>query len=210
MYYDRIDAGLTLAKELMKYKNDPGVVLAVPRGGVPIAYYVAVQLGFPLDLLLTKKIGHPGNSEYAIGAVSLTDRYVVQHEGVSQEYIEEETERIRKKLKEMYTKFMGDKDPEPIRNKTVIIIDDGIATGNTLLSTISMLRKGAPAKIVIAVPVASRNAIGKLSGMVDEIVCPLVPETFYGVGGFYKNFDQVSDEEVMMYLNKFNELKKTG
>jgi predicted phosphoribosyltransferase len=208
MYYDRIDAGLVLAKELMKYKNDPGVVLAVPRGGVPIAYYVATQLGFPLDLLLTKKIGHPGNSEYAIGAVSLTDRFVVPHEGVSQEYIDRETERIRKKLKEMYVKFMGDKDPEPIKDKTVIVIDDGIATGNTLLSTISMLKKGGPAKIIIAVPVASQNAIKKLSGLVDEIVCPLIPDTFYGVGGFYKNFDQVSDEEVLMYLNKFNELKK--
>jgi putative phosphoribosyl transferase len=197
MYYDRIDAGLVLAKELMKYKNDPGVVLAVPRGGVPIAYYVATQLGFPMDLLLTKKIGHPGNSEYAIGAVSLTDRFVVPHEGVSQEYIDKETDRIRRKLKEMYVKFMGDKDPEPI-----------IATGNTLLSTISMLKKGSPAKIIIAVPVASQNAISKLSGLVDEIVCPLIPDTFYGVGGFYKNFDQVSDEEVLMYLNKFNELKK--
>ena len=208
MYYDRIDAGLVLAKELMKYKNDPGVVLAVPRGGVPIAYYVATQLDFPMDLLLTKKIGHPGNSEYAIGAVSLTDRFVVPHEGVSQEYIDRETERIRIKLKEMYVKFMGDKDPEPIKDKTVIVIDDGIATGNTLLSTISMLKKGSPAKIIIAVPVASQNAINKLSGLVDEIVCPLIPDIFYGVGGFYKNFDQVSDEEVLMYLNKFNELKK--
>jgi len=208
MYYDRIDAGLILAKELMKYKNDPGVVLAVPRGGVPIAYYVATQLGFPMDLLLTKKIGHPGNSEYAIGAVSLTDRFVVPHEDVSQEYIDMETEMIRIKLKEMYVKFMGDKDPEPIKDKTVIVIDDGIATGNTLLSTISMLKKSEPAKIIIAVPVASQNAINKLSGLVDEIVCPLIPDTFYGVGGFYKNFDQVSDEEVLMYLNKFNELKK--
>ena len=208
MYYDRIDAGLVLAKELMKYKNDPGVVLAVPRGGVPIAYYVATQLDFPMDLLLTKKIGHPGNSEYAIGAVSLTDRFVVPHEGVSQEYIDRETERIRRKLKEMYVKFMGDKEPVPIKDKTVIVIDDGIATGNTLLSTISMLKKGSPAKIIIAVPVASQNAINKLSGLVDEIVCPLIPDIFYGVGGFYKNFDQVSDEEVLMYLNKFNELKK--
>ena len=208
MYYDRIDAGLILAKELMKYKNDPGIVLAVPRGGVPIAYYVATQLGFPMDLLLTKKIGHPGNSEYAIGAVSLTDRFVVPHEDVSQEYIDRETEMIRIKLKEMYVKFMGDKDPEPIKDKTVIVIDDGIATGNTLLSTISMLKKSEPAKIIIAVPVASQNAINKLSGLVDEIVCPLIPDTFYGVGGFYKNFDQVSDEEVLMYLNKFNELKK--
>ena len=205
MYYDRIEAGLTLAKALGKYRKEPGLVLAVPRGGIPVAYYVASELGFPLDLLLTKKIGHPLNSEYAIGAVSLTDSYVVQHEGVSQSYIDAETLRIRKKLKDMYEKFRGNKEPEPISGKTVIIVDDGIATGNTLMSTINMLKKGNPEKIVIAVPVASRNAIDKLSGMVDEIVCPLVPDNFHGVGGYYKNFDQVSDEEVMMYLNKFNE-----
>ncbi len=208
MYYDRIDAGLILANKLMEYKNVPGVVLAVPRGGVPIAYYVAVQLGYDLDLLLTKKIGHPRNSEYAIGAVSLHDRYIVQHEGVSHEYIEQETLRIRETLKEMYVKFMGDKEPSSIEDKTVIIVDDGIATGNTLLSTIRMLKKGNPSKIVVAVPVASRHAVDKLAGLVDEIVCPLIPDSFYGVGTFYKNFDQVSDEEVMMYLNRFNNLRK--
>jgi putative phosphoribosyl transferase len=206
MYYDRIDAGLILANELMTYKGDHGVVLAVPRGGVPIAYYVAVQLGFSLDLLLTKKIGHPRNSEYAIGAVSLSERYIVQHEDVSQKYIDEETMRIREKLKEMYIKFMGDKSPEPVNGKTVIVIDDGIATGNTLMSTI---KKGNPAKLIIAVPVASRHAIEKLRPMVDELVCPLIPESFYGVGTFYKTFDQVSDEEVMMYINRFNNLQTT-
>jgi putative phosphoribosyl transferase len=210
MYYDRIDAGLILANELMAYKAEPGVVLAVPRGGVPIAYYVAVQLGYVLDLLLTKKIGHPTNKEYAIGAVSLHDRYVVHHEGVSQEYINQETEKIREKLKEMYVKFMDDKLPADIHGKTVIIVDDGIATGNTLLSTIRMLKKSNPSKIIIAVPVASKHAIEKLRGMVDKIICPLVPDTFYGVGAFYKNFDQVSDEEVMMYLNRFNNLRSVA
>lgn len=208
MYYDRIDAGLILANELMPYKDDPGVVLAIPRGGVPIAYYVAVQLGFPLDLLLTKKIGHPRNSEYAIGAVSLSERYIVQHEGISQQYIDEETLRIRENLKEMYTRFMGDKSPETLTGKTVIIIDDGIATGITLMSITRMIKKKNPAKIIIGVPVASRHAIDKLRPMVDDIVCPLIPENFYGVGTFYKNFDQVSDEEVMMYLNRFNNMQK--
>jgi putative phosphoribosyl transferase len=107
-------------------------------------------------------------------------------------------------------KFMGEKEPLNIKNRTIIIIDDGIATGNTLLSTISMLKNEGPGKIIIAVPVSSKKAVQKLSGLVDEIVCPLIPETFYGVGTFYKNFDQVSDEEVMMYLNKFNELRRAG
>ena len=210
MYYDRLDAGLILAKALEKYRNDPGVVLAVPRGGVPVAFVVARELGFPLDILLTKKIGHPVNSEYAIGAISLTDKFIVPHEDVSQEYIDAETARIRTRLREMYTKFKGDKEPEPLDNKTVIIIDDGIATGNTLLSTINMLRKSNPAKIVIAVPVASESSIEKLSTLVDDIVCPLVPETFFGVGAFYRNFNQVSDAEVMEYMDKFRELKKAG
>ena len=210
MYYDRLEAGAILAKALQKYKNDPGVVLAVPRGGVPIAYIVASELGLPLDLLLTKKIGHPANSEYAIGAVSLGNRFLVPHEGVPDEYIEKETTRIRKRLKEMYHKFMGDKEPESLKDKTVIVIDDGIATGNTLMSTVSVLRKNEPAKIIIAVPVASQNAIEKLSKEVDEIVCPLVPKIFSGVGAFYENFEQVSDDEVMLYLDKLREFKKAG
>ena len=210
MFYDRLEAGMLLAEKLMKYRDDPGVVLAVPRGGVPIAYVVARELGWPLDLLLTKKIGHPLNKEYAIGSVSLTERILIPHEEVSQSYIDKETERIRHRLREMYKKFMGDKEPEKLNDKTVIVIDDGIATGNTLMSTVNMLRKSTPRKIIIAVPVASFGALKKLSGMVDEIVCPLVPEYFGGVGAFYENFDQVSDDEVIYYLGKLKELKKAG
>lgn len=210
MYNDRIDAGFILAKALEKYRNTTGVVLAVPRGGVPIAYIVAKELGMPLDLLLTKKIGHPKNSEYAIGAVSLYDRFIIPHENVSMEYIDDETARIRKRLREMYLKFMGDREPESLKGKTVIVIDDGIATGNTLLSTVSMIRNSKPEKIVIAVPVASESAVKKLSDVVDEVVCPLIPQFFYGVGSFYENFEQVTDDEVMDYLDKFRELKKAG
>jgi predicted phosphoribosyltransferase len=210
MYYDRLEAGLLLAKKLKKYQDDPGVVLAVPRGGVPIAYLVAKELGWPLDLLLTKKIGHPMNSEYAIGSVSLTEQFIVPHENVTQEYIDKETKRIRVRLREMYKKFMGDREPEDMKDKTVIVIDDGIATGNTLMSTVNMLRKSAPAKIIIAVPVSSASAYEKLSPLVDEIICPLIPEFFGGVGAFYENFDQVSDEEVIFYLEKLRGLKKAG
>lgn len=147
MFRDRIHAGETLAKELEKYRRDAGIVLAVPRGAVPVAYVVAKEFGWPLDLLLTKKIGHPHNKEYAIGSVSLTDRLIIPHEGVSQSYIDHQTQQIRLRLKEMYKKFMGDKEPENLENKTVVIIDDGIATGNTLLSTIDMLKKCNPVKL---------------------------------------------------------------
>ena len=211
MFRDRIEAGLLLAAKLKKYQGDPGVILAVPRGGVPVAYAVAKELGFPVEVILTKKIGHPLNKEYAIGAVSLTDEFIIPHPEASQEYINDEIERIRKKLKEMYQKFMGNKEPENLGGKTVIVIDDGIATGNTLLGTINMLKKNKPGKIVIAVPVASVKAIQKLGKEVDEIISVLVPKHFFGVGAFYEDFEQVSDEEVIYYLERLRrEMKKTG
>ena len=210
MFQDRIEAGLLLADKLRKYKNDPGVVLAVPRGGVPVAYAVAKELGFPLEVILTKKIGHPMNKEYAIGAASLTDYFIIPHENVTDEYIQQELKRVRQRLKEMYTRFMGDKEPESLEGKTVIVIDDGIATGNTLMGTVNVLRKSKPGKIVIGVPVASRDAVSKLSKEVDEVVTVLIPEQFYGVGAFYEDFEQVSDEEVLFYLDKWRKLEKTG
>ena len=210
MFRDRIEAGLLLADKLKKYKTDPGIVLAVPRGGVPVAYAVTRELGFPIEVILTKKIGHPMNKEYAIGAASLTDYFIVPHDGVTEEYIQQELLRVRSRLREMYTRFMGDKEPENLKGKTVIIIDDGIATGNTLMGTVNVLRKSNPGKIVIGVPVASKSAVQKLAKEVDEVIVVMIPEEFYGVGAFYEDFEQVSDEEVVHYLNKLRELKKTG
>ena len=210
MFRDRIEAGILLADKLKKYKNDPGIVLAVPRGGVPVAYAVARELGFPFEVTLTKKIGHPGNKEYAIGAASLTDYFIVPHDGVTEEYIQQELLRVRSRLKEMYTRFMGDKEPENLKGKTVIVIDDGIATGNTLMGTVNVLRKSKPGKIVIGVPVASKSAMLKLSKEVDEVIALLIPEEFYGVGAFYEDFEQVSDEEVLLYLDKLRGLRKAG
>jgi putative phosphoribosyl transferase len=147
-------------------------------------------------------LGHPINREYAVGAVSLSDRYVVPHDDVSQEYIEEETIRVRKRLQEMYDRFVGSRNPIDIAGKTVIVVDDGIATGNTLLATVRLLRKQHPAKLVIAVPVASQQAIARLSSKADDVVCLDIPYAFYGVGAFYENFAQVSDEAVAEYLLK--------
>jgi len=208
MFHDRKEAGRLLAAKLKKYRNDSGIVLAVPRGGVPLAYIVAKELGFPIEVVLTKKIGHPMNKEYAIGAASLSDYFVIPHNDVSEKYIERELQSIRTRLKEMYKKFMGDKPPETIEGKTVIVIDDGMATGNTLLGTIKLIRKSRPDKIIIGVPVASIDAVEKLSKEVDEVVALLVPEIFYGVGAFYEHFDEVSDEEVIFYLSKLGELRK--
>jgi predicted phosphoribosyltransferase len=177
---------------------------------VPVAYAVAKELDFPIEVVLTKKIGHPFNKEYAIGAASLTDYFIELPENISQEYIQQELQRIRIRLKEMYKKFMGDQDPANIEGKTVIVIDYGIATGNTILSTIHVLRKSKPGKIVIGVPVASQSAVRNLSKEVDDVVTVMIPEAFYGVGAFYEDFTQVSDEDVMFYLDKLRELRKSA
>ena len=197
-----MEAGLMLAARLQKYKDKAGVILAVPRGGVPVAYAVAKELGLPVQLILTKKIGHPLNKEYAIGAAGLSDYFVIPHDNVTDDYIEEELTRIRTRLREMQKLFMGNKVPLSLEGKTVIVVDDGIATGNTLLGTINLLRKSKPGKIVIGVPVASGKAIEKLSEVADEVVAVLVPDEFYGVGAFYEDFQQVSDEEVKFYMDK--------
>lgn len=199
-----------LAAKLWKFKNDPGVVLAVPRGGVPVAYAVARELGFPIEIVLTKKVGHPMNKEFAIGAASLTDYFIEPGENISEQYIQEELKSIRIRLKEMYKKFMGDQEPEKLEGKTVIVIDDGIATGHTMMGTVHVLRKSRPGKIIVGVPVASKEAVRELSKEVDEVIAVMIPDIFYGVGAFYEDFEQVTDEEVMFYLDKLRELQKAS
>ena len=210
MFRNRSEAGLLLASMLKKYQNTPGLILAVPRGGVPVAYEVAKKLNIPLELILVKKIGHPLNKEYAIGAVGLKDSFVLPHQDVTEFYVESQIKMIRSRLSEMQKKFMGTRQPEDLEGKTIIVIDDGIATGNTLLATIQILKKSQPAKIVVAAPVVSKSAAQKLKAEVDELVAVLIPETFHGVGEFYNDFTQVSDEEVIEYLTRLNKMKKAG
>jgi putative phosphoribosyl transferase len=202
MFQNRQDAGRQLAASLKKYSNQQGIIMAVPRGGVPVAYEVAQELGWPIGLMLAKKLGHPLHKEYAVGAVGLSDRIIIPHADVSDVYIENETKRIRARLNEMQQKFAGNKQPENIQGKTVIIVDDGVATGNTILASVEILRKQQPAKIIVAIPVASQSAVEKLSEEADEVVVLDVPDVFYGVGQFYEDFTQVSDEEVVMDMQR--------
>lgn len=210
MFKDRTDAGQQLAVLLRKFRNEDGILLAVPKGGVPVAYEIVKDLGFPLDLALVKKIGHPQNREYAIGAVSLHDYFVTPHEKVSREYILQQVSEIRQKLKIMQQSFKKDEEPLSLNGKTLIVVDDGIATGNTLLGIIQVLKKSQPAKIIVAAPVASKKAVHLLSKAADEIICIRIPEPFFGVGAFYRDFEQVRDEDVSYYLGKIKEHRLTG
>ncbi|MEY3194824.1 MAG: hypothetical protein RIQ78_921 [Bacteroidota bacterium] len=209
MFRDRFDAGRQLAKKLRHYRNRDGVILAVPRGGVEVGYMVAKELGLPLEVVLSKKISHPTNPEFAIGAVSLEGIVFSKRPDVSDNYIEKEVVRLRQMLRDRYKKYCGDRKPVGLEGKIVIIVDDGIATGNTLLSTVELVRKHHPQRVVVAIPVAppdSLNNVGLAEG-VDEVVCLLTPNNFYAVGQFYENFDQVRDDQVMRLLQEVWEPK---
>ncbi|MEJ8803191.1 phosphoribosyltransferase [Pontibacter sp. H249] len=202
--HNRESAAQMLAQRLQKYKGEDGVVLAIPRGGVPVAAPIAKSLNMPLEVTLTKKIGHPANPEFAIGSVSLKSVAVDKRAEVPDEYIAREVQRIRESLKQKYELFMGNKQHIPLKDKVVIIVDDGIATGKTLEATVELVKTEQPRKIVIAVPVAPPEAIPRFEKLVDEVVCLLTPPFFQAVGQFYEQFTQTSDEEVIRLLNESN------
>ena len=205
MYFtDRTDAAYQLRPLLAKYKGSDTVVLAIPRGGVPIGIHLARYLGASLDLLMSKKIGAPGNPEYAIGAVCPEGVMLADIAGISETYIQEETEVIRKKLQERYQLFRGGKKPIALKDKTVIITDDGIATGRTILAAIPSIKKQQPRSLVVAAPVCSVEAQSRLLPLVDDLICCFFPDPFIGVARFYTNFAQVEDEEVIQLLQEFN------
>ena len=208
MYENRRDAGRQLAKALFKFNNEEVVVLAVPRGGLPLGLIVAQVLKAPLDIVLSKKIGHPYNKEYAIGAISLDNIILTDAMGVTKGYIEEETMSLRKKLKKRYRQYYKNRTPEKLKNKTVIIVDDGAATGNTILITIDLIQRQKPNKVIVALPVGSFSAIDNLknNSKIDELICLKTPHNFRSVGQFYEEFDQVSDEEAVELLKNGTKL----
>ena len=201
MLKDRKEAAQQLADKLEEYTGQDGAVLAIPRGGVPVGYEIANRLDWPLDIAMAKKIGHPTNKEYAVGAVSLSGYIVNQEVPLERDYLETEVGRIRTELQNQYHKYMDGNSPIIVTDKVIILVDDGVATGNTVLSTIDLLRRDKPKKIVVAVPVSSPEAFRKIEKKADEVVCLATPESFRSVGEFYKSFDQVSDEEVMDKLH---------
>ena len=192
---------MQLTERLKKMELGDAIIVAVPRGGVPLGYEIAKALHWPLDIFLSKKIGHPANDEYAIGSVTLED--VIQNgrsAHIDQAYIRRQTEKIRSQLRERYKKFRGARPPLDLRGKTVILVDDGVATGNTLLAAIESIREKKPEKIVVAVPVSPPDTAKKLSRAADVLLCLLITDEFYGVGQFYEDFSQVEDSEVIALL----------
>jgi putative phosphoribosyl transferase len=200
MFNDRQDAGRQLAQKLAKYEDTDAVVLAVPRGGVSIGYAIAKELGLPMDIVLSKKIGHPLNPEFAIGSVSPETEIIDKYPQVSDEYVQNEIHRIRKTLEEKRALYDGKHPPLSLEGKTAIVVDDGIATGNTLLATIQLLKKRKAAKIVVATPVIPLDRVHIFEKAADEFVYLRADSEFPGVGAFYRDFKQVTDEEVVLML----------
>jgi predicted phosphoribosyltransferase len=205
MFIDRSDAGRRLARLLEGYRGCRGIVYAIPRGGVPVAVEVARHLGMPLEVIWSKKIGHPMNPEYAIGAVSLDDRVLRDAGDVPEAYVRRETVRLRAAIADQARRLGGGRQPRSPAGQVAIVVDDGVATGSTLACTLPMLRRMRPARLVVAVPVAPPEAVAQLRAEADEVVCVLTPESFSGVGGFYDDFRQVADEEVAAMLSAVSE-----
>ena len=210
MFKDRTDAGKQLAQKLLSYKNKDVVVVAIPRGGLPLGAIIATALNAPLDVALTKKIGHPLNKEYAIGAVSLDHKFITESVDTTMRYIEEETRRIRELLRQRQDQYYKNSKPKDLKHKIVIIVDDGIATGNTMLTTIALIKDQEPSKIIVAIPVAAVSAIKKLnnSPFVDDVVCLHIPRSFQAVGQFYHEFNSVVDKRAIQILEETNKQLK--
>jgi putative phosphoribosyl transferase len=208
MYKDRRDAGRQLAARLLPYKAAHPVVMALPRGGVPVGYEVAVALAAPLDVVVVRKLGAPGEHELAIGAVtdgdhplSVLNRDVMQARRVSDEYLRREVTVEIHEVQRRQERYRGGRPAAPIEGRTVIVVDDGIATGASMRAALRGLRRKYPKRLVVAVPVAPAEALESLGAEVDDLVCLLTPTFFHAVGQFYADFGQTRDEEVTRYLD---------
>ena len=205
-FANRAEAGRLLAEALSKYAGRKDtLILAIPRGGLVIGYELSKALRLPLDVLVTKKIGASGNPEYAIGAVGPGSKFVLNPDAsgyAPPEYFRDEIRRITRDIEEKYLLLKGREKPLNLKGKTVIITDDGVATGQTLLLGIQVVRAQEPRKIVVAVPVAPPESLEFLAAAADEVVCLETPLTFNAIGEFYHDFRQVSDEEAKGFLEK--------
>ncbi|MBI3849085.1 MAG: phosphoribosyltransferase [Verrucomicrobia bacterium] len=205
-FRDRVEGGQLLAAQLAKYANRKDViVLGLPRGGVPVAFEVARELNAPLDVFVVRKLGVPGHRELAMGAIAtggvrVLNERVVQELGISKETIDAVAAEEHEELKRREVAYRGHGASPVIRGKTVILVDDGIATGSTIRAAVLALRKQHPARLIVAVPTAAASSCHELRRQVDEMLALMAPEEFYAVGQWYEDFSQTTDAEVTRLL----------
>ena len=210
LFYDRHEAGRLLAKKLMPFIGQQNtLVLGLARGGVVVAYEVAKALSLPLNVLVPRKVGAPGNPELALGSImedgeGVFNSSIIKILGVSQTFLKQEIEKEKIRAHQRLTLYREHAPLPDIKGHTIILVDDGIATGSTMLASIKAMRKAEAQKIIVAVPVSSTDAMQHMEEAADEVVCLYCPEDFFGVGQFYSHFGQTEDEEVVKLLKEGN------
>ncbi|MDD4084302.1 MAG: phosphoribosyltransferase family protein [Acidaminococcaceae bacterium] len=209
LFHDRYDAGKRLAEKLEAYRGQNVEVFAMPRGGVPLGAEIAGSLKVPLNLIITKKIGHPHNPEYAVGAVSEMGSVVYNQDEISEIsplWLEQEIKNLREEINRRRSVYLPGRCPTDLGGKTVVIVDDGIATGYTMAAAIEDLKKTKPTKIVVAIPVVPEEIALRIAGSVDELVSLRIEKFYLGaVGSYYENFSQLQDAEVIALLSSSKE-----
>jgi len=207
-FKDRAEAGQKLAGALSDYKSQENTqILALPRGGIPIAYEIASQLRLPLNVFLVRKLGVPDHEELAMGAIAeenicILNQKLIEQLRINEEQIQKVYEKEKEELKRRLQLYRKNLPLPSLKDKNIILVDDGVATGATLKAVIHALKNFHPANIIIAVPVASKESLLDLSPLVQKIICLIAPENFYGVGSWYESFEQTNDETVIHLLNK--------
>jgi predicted phosphoribosyltransferase len=207
-FIDRAEAGQILASKLMRYKNKEDVViLALPRGGIPVAYEIGKELQLPIDVFVVRKLGVPGQEELAMGAIATGDVRIINFDvveqlGITQETMDAVTQRELQELHRREQLYRGDRPSRDIRGRSVILVDDGIATGSTMRAAVAAIRQLSPERIVVAVPVGAPEACHELAAEVDEVVCVAMPKLLHSIGQFYGRFEQTSDDEVRDLLDR--------
>lgn len=204
IFADRVEAGERLAVALARYKGADAVVLAIPRGGVIVGEAVARALGLPLDVVVPRKIGAPGNPELGLGAIApgvrVLDEWLIERLGVTEEYLEREIEAEEREIERRERVYRAGRPPVDVAGKVAIVVDDGVATGGTAIAALRWARAQGAARVVLAVPVAPPGSVPKLAREADEVVVLETPEPFFAVGEWYRRFDQTTDEEVIAAL----------
>ncbi|HRC24811.1 MAG: phosphoribosyltransferase [Nitrospira sp.] len=207
MFKNREEAGELLAQELIQFRKDPSaILLALPRGGVAVAYQLSLALHLALDVLITRKIGAPGNPEYALGAVSETGAVYWNREALlglslTERQLSAAVQAQQKEVTRRVALYRQGRPFPDLNDRTVILVDDGLATGATFFASVATARQGNPRRVIGAIPVGPRSTVEEARKLVDQLIVLRIPDPFYAVGNFYRDFEQVEDREVLQYLN---------